>query len=262
MNDKLELTATLMIPTLDGPKPFVSFIHGSGISDRNNYWYQYQADYLAKNGIIVLLPDKRGCGKSAGEWHNASFHDFAMDVIAGIEFVEKGLTLEISKTGIIGLSQGGWISHLTAQKTDYIDFVIDVVSSATSPNEQIKHEIKADLKSFGIPDFFISMVEPVFTKRAKLKRKTWWEKNGNYNPLEYLSKSGIPTLKIFGRKDEADNVPVKLSLERIDKLTRENPQIPLTIKVYEDSGHAMEDPETGWVRSDYLESVIVWISNI
>ncbi|MBT8391305.1 MAG: lysophospholipase, partial [Ignavibacteria bacterium] len=103
----------------------VIFIHGSGLSDRDNFWYMYQADYLARHGITVLLPDKRGCGKSFGEWHTASFNDFAEDAISAIQFLERDSYISYYKIGVLGLSQGGWISHLVAHKSERVDFIID-----------------------------------------------------------------------------------------------------------------------------------------
>ncbi|MDX1700949.1 MAG: alpha/beta fold hydrolase, partial [Melioribacteraceae bacterium] len=143
-NSDIKLTGLLLQPynTIDKA---VVFIHGSGFSDRDIFWYMYQADYLAKHGITVLLPDKRGSGKSFGKWHTASFNDFAHDAVSAIQFLKNDPSVTFNKIGVLGLSQGGWISHLVANKSKSVDFIIDVVSSATTPNEQIKHEIKNDM---------------------------------------------------------------------------------------------------------------------
>ena len=64
--------------------PGAVFIHGSGNSDRRNPWYQEIAKYLASHSIAVLLPDKRGCHESEGDWRKANFHDLAEDAIEGV----------------------------------------------------------------------------------------------------------------------------------------------------------------------------------
>ena len=160
--------------------------------------------------------------------------------------------------GVIGLSQGGWISHIVNQNSDDLDFIVDVVSSASSPNEQVKYEIMNEIKNSGVPKFLAKPLSIVFAKRAKGKRKIWWEKNGSFDPMPFLQKSQIPILKIFGDKDE--NIPVEKSLSIIDQMLLKHPNVLLTIKTFEDSGHAMFDSETDWIRNDYLDYVIDWVS--
>jgi dipeptidyl aminopeptidase/acylaminoacyl peptidase len=257
-NRDIKLSGLLLQPYNNKNVAFV-FIHGSGFSDRDNFWYMYQADFLARQGFTVLLPDKRGCGKSFGEWHTASFYDFAEDAISAIQFLENDPSTTFDKVGILGLSQGGWISHIVAHKSESVDFIIDVVSSATTPNEQIKHEIKNDIINSGVPGFLAEPLALVFTKRAKSKRKIWWELNGEFDPISLMEKSKTPTLKILAANDEMENVPVKQSEEAIKKLFETNIDIPLTLKLYRDSGHALFSAETKWIRSDYLQFVVDWM---
>lgn len=257
-NGNIKLSGLLLQPYNNKNKAVV-FIHGSGFSDRDIFWYMYQADYLARNGITVLLPDKRGCGKSFGEWHNASFNDFADDVISAIQFLERDSSLSYYKFGVLGLSQGGWISHLVANKSVSIDFIVDVVSSATTPNDQLKHEIKNDIVSSGVPSILAKPLAFVFTKRTKSKREIWWELNGTFDPVLLMQKSKTPTLKILAEKDEMENVPVKRSEEEITKLLETNKNLPLILKIFKDSGHALFNERTGWIREDYLRVVVDWI---
>ncbi len=73
-----------------------------------------------------------------------------------------------------------------------------------------------------------------------------------------MSKTKIPILKIFGGNDQ--NVPVKRSLERLNELLSKQPDLPITIKIFEDSGHALFNSNTNWIRNDYLSYVTYWIS--
>ncbi|NNJ52033.1 MAG: hypothetical protein HKP17_02595, partial [Ignavibacteriaceae bacterium] len=179
-----------------------------------------------------------------------------------IQFLERDSYISYYKIGVLGLSQGGWISHLVAHKSERVDFIIDIVSSATTPNEQIKHEIKNDIVNSGVPGFLAEPLALVFTKRAKSKREIWWEKNGEFDPVLLMQKSKTSTLKILAENDEMENVPVKQSEEAIKKLLETNKDIPLTLKLYQDSGHALFSAETKWIRSDYLEFVVDWILNL
>ncbi len=261
-NGDTELVGLLMKPVVPGPHPAVAFIHGSGVSDRNNFWYLYQADYLAKSGVEVLLPDKRGCGKSGGTWHDASFADFAGDALAAVDYLKNSEAVDTDKIGLLGISQGGWIGPLAASKSSDVRFLINVSGSATTVNEQLSHEITADIRNAGIPGFMASLIEPVFSRRVKKRREIWWEQNGNFDPLPYWRKLKLPILVVYGKKDEDDNVPVSRSVSFLEaaKSASQNPHFH--IKVYEESGHAMGDPSTGWIRHDYLEMLADWIHQI
>jgi alpha/beta superfamily hydrolase len=85
---KIELAATLTIPPGKGPFPAVLLIVGSGPHDRDETLMGHKpflvlADYLTRKGIVVLRADKRGVGKSAGDYSKAVMTDFAADAEAG-----------------------------------------------------------------------------------------------------------------------------------------------------------------------------------
>ena len=66
--ENIDLAGMLFIPEGEGPFPTAIIIHGSGPSFRNSKWYLLTTRHLLNQGIAVLLPDKRGCEKSGGEW--------------------------------------------------------------------------------------------------------------------------------------------------------------------------------------------------
>ncbi|NQZ78624.1 MAG: alpha/beta fold hydrolase [Ekhidna sp.] len=259
-NGDHRIAGLLLSPFGDDKSTAIVFIHGSGVSDRDNFWYLHQAHFLAKSGFTVLLPDKRGCGKSSGEWHTASFDDFADDISAALDYLREKGKSEFSKMGVIGISQGGWISHLVNQKDEDLDFVVDVVGSSTTPKTQLQYEIFNDIKGSGAPSFIAKPLSVVFAKRARAKRKIWWDKNGAFDPIPLMSNSSIPILKIFGSEDE--NVPLEKSMERINQLMEKYPESLIEIKTFDGTSHALFDKETNWIRKDYLEFISTWISRI
>ncbi len=257
-NGEVSLAGLLLKPVKDIKSTAIVIIHGSGVSDRDSFWYMYQADYLARKGYTVLLPDKRGCGKSQGEWHTASFDDFADDIVAALKHLESTQADEFSKVGVMGISQGGWISHLVNEKYPGLDFILDVVGASTTPNEQLRFEVKNEIQGSGAPGFLANPLSLVFAKRARGKRKIWWDKNGEFDPIPLIANSDTPVLKVF--TDEDENVPVESSINRINALLQENRDLPVEIKLFEGSGHALMDKDTRWIRTDYLEYVSTWIS--
>jgi len=252
-NNDVKLSGTLLIPNNSPVQNAAVFIHGSGVSDRNNYWYLYQANYLAQNNIMVLLPDKRGSGSSSGFWHTSSMQDFALDAIAGANYILNHYQEDVRSIGFVGFSQGGVIAPLAGSMYSETDFIVDVVGSTVTFNQQLKFEIYNDAVSKGVPEIFAKIITPAFVRRAKNRRPIWWKKNGSYSPLTYLQNTDVPSLIVFGLQDK--NAPVKASLKNLQSIVNKN----ITIEVFEDSGHALKDPSTGWIRHDYLQMLMEWI---
>lgn len=258
-NGEVELTGVLLLPNRPDRVPGVVFIHGSGVSDRDNFWYLYQADYLARRGIAVLLPDKRGCGRSGGEWHTAGFEDFAGDAIAAGKALAFVPGVDPERVGLLGISQGGWIAPLAASMNPNARFVVNVSGSATTPRRQLRHEIRADLRERGAPGIIANLLEPFFSRRAMGRRAVWWEKNASFDPIPHWKRLTCPVLVIYGRLDEEDNVPVQESLELLEPISSAAPEGMWTYQVYDDIGHAMIDPVSSWIREAYLERMADWI---
>ncbi|MGD8427706.1 MAG: alpha/beta fold hydrolase [Balneolaceae bacterium] len=258
-NDNTTLKGTLLIPNSQEIKSGAIIIHGSGTSSRDNFWYLYQADYLAKQGIMILLPDKRGSGASGGQWHTASMNDFANDAIAGAQKIQELNIVDSLSLGFIGFSQGGAIAPLAATKFSDTDFVIDVSGSAVTFNDQLTFEIYNDVRASGVPPFIAPLVTAAYTRRAEARRPVWWKKNGDYSPAPYFKKIDIPSLIVYGAKDS--NAPVEPSLQNLREIQQTDKGRNITVKVYKNSGHAMGDPETGWIRKEYLQFVTNWIKN-
>lgn len=245
-NGALQLSGTLYTPPEPGPHPAGVFIHGSGASDRDNLWYQTIIDRLVKSGIVVLLPDKRGTGKSEGEWNVASFADFAGDALAGVELVRSRAGVDPKQIGLIGISQGGWVAPLAAtQSKGGVAFVADLCGSIVKPNEQIVHELGG------------GAVGRVRASVAKRRKPVWWEKNGDYDPIPYWQQLAVPGLIVYGEDDEKDNVPVKQCVKLFqEELAAKN---NLTLQVYPRSGHALYDQNTGRIREDFLKFLVEWV---
>lgn len=100
-NGDLKLAGMIFTPEGESPFPVAVIIHGSGPSRRNNQWYLSVTRHLQDSGIVMLLPDKRGCEKSEGNWVGANFDDLPGDTPAAVEFVRNREEIDSSKIGII-----------------------------------------------------------------------------------------------------------------------------------------------------------------
>jgi pimeloyl-ACP methyl ester carboxylesterase len=255
-NETLELSGTVMIPCSPGPFPGAVFIHGSGDSDRDNLWYQTIAHRLAMAGFAVLLPDKRGTGKSDGDWRVASFGDFAEDALVGVAALASRPDTDARAIGLIGVSQGGWIAPLAATAGGSIAFVVNLSGATVTPRSQLLHESRATLKQAGVPSA-VSWVLGIFTSIVpQVRRARWWGKNGSYDPIPHWASLRVPGLILLGSQDEDDNVPVQRSVTRVNQIDEiQRPEV----KVFDGVGHGFMDSRTGRIREDVLAYLIEWV---
>ena len=233
----LDLGGMLFVPEGEGPFPAVVVIQGAGNSVRDNYWYLTMTQYLQENGILVLLPDKRGSVKSEGDWRTSSFEDLATDTLAAISYLKGQNQVAISQIGIIGMSQGGQLSPLVAVQSPDVAFLVDVVGTSLPLYDELHYEETNNLREIGfLPGVSDLIAYPSTYVLRKFRQKDFWDAVGNFDALPYWQKLSIPALVMYGGADS--NVPAEASKARLDELNKDN----ITVNIYEGSGHALEDP--------------------
>lgn len=136
------LSGTLTLPNSKGPFPVVLLIAGSGRIDRDETVYGHKpflvlADYLTRQGIAVLRFDKRGCGKSTGNYDKATTQDFADDVLAGIAYIKSRKEVNSNQIGLIGHSEGGIIAPMVAAKSKDVAFVVLMAGTGVNGEENL-----------------------------------------------------------------------------------------------------------------------------
>lgn len=277
--------------------PGAVVIHGSGSSDRDNVWAFHIAQHLASNGVAVVLPDKRGSGGSGGDWRTADFNDLADDALAAAEVLARNPKVDPDRIGFVGLSQGGWIAPLAATRRPGTGFVINVSGAAVTPGNQVRHEVEQDLLRAGLSDDAVAAVlellaaadrysrtlsdadwTPYIGLRQRLLREPfaeaiepfpdtrehwrwqWWHRIIDFDPLPHWRRFDAPALVVYGAQDEHDNVPVEESVEVLRTALRPHRAPANQIRVFPESGHALGDPRTGWIRGDFLKLLSDWLS--
>lgn len=293
-NQQIQLAGVVLKPQKPvNPATAVVIIQGSGNSDRTNSWAYSFAKDLAEKGIYVLLPDKRGCGKSGGDWKKAGMKELATDAIAGLDFLLKRKEFLIKRIGLAGLSQGGMIAPLAASLSSKIDFIVDIVGSAATLEETSIHEmvntcrqnglagpqlqqvlaLHAAMKNFVIQNdwntyqrILDSLRESPLAEFAKGFPATkdawlwqWIRLNFNYDPAFYWKQVKKPVLVIYGEKDEQDNTPVWRSCYILESVFQSQNHKDYIIKVFENTGHALYETDKTVVRKDILDFFSGWI---
>jgi uncharacterized protein len=135
------LAATLTIPAGKGPFPAVLLIAGSGPHDRDESLLGHKpflvlSDYLTRKGIVVLRADKRGVGKSTGDYATATTADFAADAEAGIAWLKTRPEVNPRRIGLIGHSEGAVVAPMAAAADHDVAFVVMMAGSGV-PGDKI-----------------------------------------------------------------------------------------------------------------------------
>ncbi|MDJ0907102.1 MAG: alpha/beta fold hydrolase [Woeseiaceae bacterium] len=249
----LALGGLLFVPEGDGPFPAAVVIHGSGTSRRDNGWYLTLAKHLQDNGIVVLLPDKRGSEHSEGDWRTSSFEDLATDTRAAIDYLRAQQEFPLSGIGVIGMSQGGWIAPLVAKEVNDLAFLVSMVGPMVTPREQLLYEENYNLRQLGFLPGISNVLAYVGSANVRhLAQPKLYELIVDYNPMPYWQVVSIDSLVLFGADDT--NVPSAESAKRLMALN--NPHI--RVKTYEGSGHALESPRglgNSLIRIEALDEI-------
>ena len=152
----IQFGGTLTYPKTDSLKnsgavhsyPAVILITGSGQQDRDETLFGHKpfaviADYLTKQGFVVLRVDDRGIGKTTGIFSEATTMDFAKDLEAGLDFLEKQPMVSKNKIGLIGHSEGGMIAPIVADERREIKFIILLAGPGIPIIELMQQQMEA-----------------------------------------------------------------------------------------------------------------------
>jgi len=229
-----KLFGTLSVPQDVKNPPMVLFIHGSGPLDRNENAkmaklniFNALAKTLADNGIASLRYDKRGCGKSGGNYLTAGHFQLVDDAERAFEFMKTQTHVEHGPLYIAGHSEGTIIAPQIADRRADIGGIILIAPFLQKLDDvlirQAEH-LASDIKTMpGIGGFLtrrvIWLMGGVKNKQAKtlskLKNSTgdviridfkkinakWFRELFSIDPAHILAKVAVPTLIIAGEKD-------------------------------------------------------------
>lgn len=267
-NGNQKLVGELILPTGSGPFPLIVQTHGSGQETRESG--RGLAYFFATHGIASFIFDKRGCGESIGKDWQASFKDYAKDLLAAVDNLSEESSVNSNKIGLYGHSQGGWIVPLAySMKPGKIAFCIISAANALSPVEQNLYAGYEELKLKGIDeitnkeiyDFRKIKYEVGITGKGmseyknsifpSAQEKTWfnmtggnlpentfWKENGFYDPSPALKALKCPVLILYAGYDISTDTNTNLPIMK--KLIS---SANATYHVFENANHAMLEVE-------------------
>ncbi len=255
---KIALAGTLTLPRGQGPFPAAILLSGSGPHDRDESLVGHRpflvlADYLTRKGIAVLRFDKRGIGKSTGDYANATMDDFASDAEAALAYLITRKEIDGKKAGFIGHSEGGMIAPLVAAHSSDVAWVVLLAGPGLKGEDTLLLQSELILKTAGVSDDQIaktrefnkqtyalvrqekdpailqaklsglvqssglsaSLPPAALQSQVRLMVSPWFRFFLDYDPLPALQKTMCPVLALNGEKDL--QVSPKENLAKIQK---------------------------------------------
>jgi hypothetical protein len=285
----ITLAATLTVPRGKGPFPAVLLIVGSGPHDRDESLMGHKpflvlSDYLTRKGIVVLRADKRGVGKSTGDYANATMTDFATDAEAGVAYLKTRSEVDSRKIGLIGHSEGGIIAPMAAVAGPDVAFIVLMAGSGVPGDQIIVEQLrlieeagggskeKADKDAASerevlalvekekdiatldkqLREKFVAAGMPETQIRASIKAVTtpWFRDFLAYDPATALRKVACPVLVLNGEKDL--QVPPAQNLPAIRKALEEASNKHFEIDELPGLNHLFQTAKTG-APNEYAE---------
>lgn len=275
------LAATLTVPPGKGPFPAVLLIAGSGPHDRDESLLGHKpflvlADYLTRKGIVVLRADKRGLGKSTGDYASATTADFATDAEAGVAYLKTRSEVDPHRIGLIGHSEGGIIAPMVAAQDHTIAFIVMMAGSGLPGAQVIVDQMLLISEAGGVPREqaeksaerereLLSLVvnekdEAVLQKElrenlagqtpdpqidAQIKSLTspWYRYFLAYDPAVALRRVKCPVLAIDGSKDL--QVPPEENLSAIRKALEDGGNRHVEVDELPGLNHLFQTAKTG-----------------
>ena len=102
---------------------------------------------MLENNIGVFKFDKRGVGKSTGEYNDQP-KIYTSDFIEIYSEFEKSETIKNKKIGFLGHSLGGIVTTLSIEKNIKPDFLIQWSAPIGKPRELLKYQIENGIKNY------------------------------------------------------------------------------------------------------------------
>ena len=290
------LSGTLVLPGGKGPHPALIRIQGAGPQTRRNAY----DGWFAYHGVAYLSFDKRGAGKSTGDWRQAGISELADDVLAAVRFLRQRNDIDPDQIGIEGDSEGGWIVPAVATRDTKIKFIVIWAGPAIDYVPELMNEVGENLKASGLSgddirkalEFklqaftmladgaglsddawakFQAFVGPHrnekwFSYVSEPEQRGWPQKKlylmAQIKSSELWRRVKIPVLALYGGKDL--NVPAARNVTALTHELTAAGNKDFTIKVFPDANHdglETTDPMLDGEQARYLTRLVPGLVN-
>ncbi|HET9251327.1 MAG TPA: alpha/beta fold hydrolase, partial [Candidatus Eisenbacteria bacterium] len=246
------------------------------------------------HGVAALIFDKRGVGKSTGDWRQATLEDLASDGAAAVARLQSEPRIDKRRIGIHGHSQGGTLAPLIVARSNQVAFVIGSAAAGVPPDSgeifsvlnSVYPKAKTAADSANARAYVSELVEFAYWgggSRAKLdslvavsKDQPWffappapdnsyWTFSkvfARYRPLESWARVRVPVLLVYGADDQ--RVPAAESASRIAAKLRHTGNRDVTVRIFPGADHTfrLKPGPSGWpdTAPGYVSSLLDWVA--
>ncbi|MEO8019314.1 MAG: alpha/beta hydrolase [Pseudomonadota bacterium] len=209
------LAGSIVFPKAAKIHSAVVFVHGSGEQTRN----MLLAERFASEGIVALVYDKRGVGKSGGKYESdqsvseKNISVLADDAVSALKLLANHPSLKGVPIGIAGISQAGWIAPLAAERSGLAKFIVLWGGPVCKVSEEdIFSKYTADVGGQTVPSYREAL-------DSRNEKYVWPDFLGrDTDSREDLDRLSIPGLWIFSDNDAS--IPVDLSISGLQTLRK------------------------------------------
>ncbi|MGH7495493.1 MAG: alpha/beta hydrolase family protein [bacterium] len=269
------MAGTLVLPAAQGPHPAIIIVSGRNYGSR---WGNHsEALRLAQRGVACLIFDGRGVGESGGDRTKTTAADRYQDVLSALDLLAARTDLDANGIGLWGISAGGWVVPIVAQRSGKVAFIIMDAGPAESLAEQQGHVVAYNMRWFAKEKFAPEEIDAAYAYQKKLVELCWqdakwrifeplvaharqqrWAKyvdlpeNLANSELDYFSRyknfdntsalrqMKIPVLAWYGERDYV--VPPPENAPKLKRLLEEAGNQDFKILIFPEGDHGMVIP--------------------
>jgi dipeptidyl aminopeptidase/acylaminoacyl peptidase len=193
---------------------------------------------VASRGYYVFKPNPRGSYGQGEAFTQANVRDFGggdlQDVLAGIDAVQKVVSIDPQRVGIMGWSYGGYATMWALTQTDRFRAAV----AGAGISDWLSYYGTNNIATWMFPYFG----KPIYDDREVYERSS---------PINFIRNVHAPTLIVGGDRDA--EVPISQSYEYWNALRRLG--VTTRFVVYPDEGHAFFRRED---QLDVMSRVVDW----
>lgn len=229
-----------------GELPGLLLVHGSG---QGNSWRELkaEAEAFARQGMVVLAPDKRSAGYSKTHRDYGQLADDALKAFAVLERQPA-----VGHAGIWGLSEGGWVAPIAASRAKDVEFLVTVGGPGLSPLRTQSWNATNKVDRSGVQGSLRTAYARTF---HRLAGDAGLFPEAYYDPGRTLASLTQPVLALWGAQD--NQVMPAESAQRFLSGVRTS----LTVRFFPGAPHALHTgPDT--LTPGYAETVGSWVRRV
>ncbi len=210
-----------------GVGPAALLISGSGPIDRDSNAKRLPinvmgqiATHLETKGITSLRYDKRGVGRSEGDYLSVGFHDNVDDALAALEALRARSEVDPDRVVVIGHSEGALIASVLASDRRLAGVVL-LAGAATNGKDVLRWQARHVAATLPRPVKWLmrllrqDLVRTQVKRLARIESSTedviriqfvklnakWFREFMAFEPVDALRRAAVPVLAITGTKD-------------------------------------------------------------